>query len=867
MFTRVGQAGSKVLIFASSIFIASCVASQQGGDVVASQQVSFATEEEATTDKRIVDCLLQGQIRKLGSTVYQAPPRPAKLPARDCEIRGGDFLVFDRANFASSLGHWLGLAKAGDTKAMVYVAEIFERGLGRDPDYEQAAVWYQRAAETGDPVAQISLAQMYEKGLGVQQDPAIAEQLYRDAFGPGVSDNVAINPASLGDPADRTQRLEQQLKKTREDAAALEQQLAAAQQNLSSAESDLRQRQAQEQRLLQQLEQAKNQVSVAASGSVELETARQQLNRRNEELADQQYTIARLEEEISRNESQIVAYEGEIDRVAELEARIQQQAALFEKANAELRDTRVALVESNARLEQQQQEFEAERLALQADRERLIASVESSSAQPELEAQLRERESRLAEQSRTLDSMRAEIDAQKTQSLQLQSRLTELRRQNEQLVEVRSEAQRYRDESERLRVALQDTQNQLITIEAKADNSEEMEQMRAELQRVMEEADRYKNRLTVLETAQEKMADLSGPEIQLIEPVAFNTRGEDGEIVVTGRERLPVIGKISAPAGLLSLMVNKEQTQVNANNVFQTQVDLTGESTAVRITAIDSQGKRSETIFNFINKAIRAKEIKASIPDVEFGKFHALLIGNEKYAMLPNLETPEEDIDAIGAILRDRYDFDTTIIKDGTREEIMDGMYKLLGKLTSKDNLLIYYAGHGEYVTDTNRGVWLPVDANPESPANWITNVEINDYLKQIAAKQIVVIADSCYSGSLTRSAMINLRPGLTDEEYEAHLERMTQIQARVVLTSGGLAPVLDSANPGASHSIFAAALIDILNQNEAVLSAQDLGRTIAAKVSLAASRVGYEQEPQYAPLNHANHQGGDFFFVPLLGI
>ena len=85
------------------------------------------------------------------------------------------------------------------------------------------------------------------------------------------------------------------------------------------------------------------------------------------------------------------------------------------------------------------------------------------------------------------------------------------------------------------------------------------------------------------------------------------------------------------------------------------------------------------------------------------------------------------------------------------REEIMNSMYELLGKLDSEDNLLIYYAGHGEYVTDTNRGVWLPVDATPSSPANWITNVEINDYLKQIRAKEIIVIADSCYSGSLTQ--------------------------------------------------------------------------------------------------------------------
>ena len=358
------------------------------------------------------------------------------------------------------------------------------------------------------------------------------------------------------------------------------------------------------------------------------------------------------------------------------------------------------------------------------------------------------------------------------------------------------------------------------------------------------------------------VAELAGPTIQVIEPVAFNTRG-NSDIVVKAVEHQQIVGKVSAPAGLLTVTVNQEITKVNDRNVFQALIELTGEKTLVQISAIDNQGKRTEQLFNFINKDIKTFPAKLKVPDIPFGKFHALLIGNEEYEQLPDLVTPKEDIHTIESILRDQYGFKTTVIEDGTREQIMDVMYELLGELTSEDNLLVYYAGHGEYVTDTNRGVWLPTDASPTSPANWITNVEISDYLKQIRAKQIVVIADSCYSGALTRSALINLRPGLTDEEYEAHLKKMAQVRARVVLTSGGLAPVLDSANPGSQHSIFATALIEVLQQNDAVLSAQDLGRTIAAKVSLAASRVGYDQEPQYAPMNHASHQGGDFFFVP----
>jgi hypothetical protein len=821
------------------------------------------TGRQVTNDKRIVDCLVQGQIRKLGSTIYQAPPRPLKLPARDCEIRGGDFLVFDRASYSASLGHWLALAKEGDVNAQIYVGEIFERGMGREPDYAQAAAWYKRAADAGHPVAQISLAQLYERGLGVRQDPAEAERLYRQAFGPAVEDSVALDSRSLEDPAERMLRLEQRLDRAREDADALKAQLAAAEQSLASAESNLEARQSEEVALAASLDQARKQVQAADADSVELRTARAELERRNREFEAQQFTIAQLKEQIARGQTQIVAYQGEFDRVSELEAELREQSRKYEEANAELRGTRAALAESNRQLSEQQQRFEAERQALLEARKDLTSGSQvSEQARLELETQVIARESRLAEQAESLESMRAEIDVYQKQSVDLQNRLTELRRENEELIEARSDATRYRDESERLRVALAETQNQLVAMEAQAEQGDEVAQLESELARVREEAGRYRTRLNELGSAQQSVADLAAPEIQLIEPLAFNTRS-NASISVTALEEMAIVGKVSAPAGLLTLMVNQQPTPVNANYVFQSTIALKGEETPVRITAIDSQGKRTEQVFSLVNKALKQIEAKARLPNVSFGKFHALLIGNENYSQLPDLVTPIEDIEAIDTILRQRYGFTTTVVRDGTRESTMDSMYKLLGELTSEDNLLIYYAGHGEYVTDTNRGVWLPVDANPSSPANWITNVEISDYLKQIAAKQIVVIADSCYSGALTRSALINLRPGLTDEEYEAHLKRMASVRARVVLTSGGLAPVLDSANPGSPHSIFAAALIEILNKNTTVLSAQDLGRTIAAKVSLAASRVGYEQEPQYAPLNHANHQGGDFFFVP----
>ena len=133
----------------------------------------------------VVDCLLPAQVRKLGRNfTFLAPRQPIKTSARDCEIRGGEHVAYDRANYATALKVWLPLAEQGDTTAQTYVGEIFEKGLGVRPDYDAAITWYRRAAEKGSSRAAINLGNLYEQGLGVPKDPAQALNWYCQAPGP-----------------------------------------------------------------------------------------------------------------------------------------------------------------------------------------------------------------------------------------------------------------------------------------------------------------------------------------------------------------------------------------------------------------------------------------------------------------------------------------------------------------------------------------------------------------------------------------------------------------------------------------------------------------------------------------------------------
>ena len=82
-----------------------------------------------------------------------------------------------------------------------------------------------------------------------------------------------------------------------------------------------------------------------------------------------------------------------------------------------------------------------------------------------------------------------------------------------------------------------------------------------------------------------------------------------------------------------------------------------------------------------------------------------------------------------------------------------------------------------------------------------------------------------------------------------------------MVLTSGGLQPVLDSA--GGNHSVFAKALINVLESNNDILEGRRLYREVSARVAYSAAQVGFDQVPEYSPIRFAGHESGEFFLVP----
>ena len=142
------------------------------------------------------------------------------------------------------------------------------------------------------------------------------------------------------------------------------------------------------------------------------------------------------------------------------------------------------------------------------------------------------------------------------------------------------------------------------------------------------------------------------------------------------------------------------------------------------------------------------------------------------------------------------------------------------------------------------------VDAKPKRRSRWVSNATITDTLKGLSAKHVMVVADSCYSGTLVRAADVGTRKRTGD-----YWKRMTSKWARVAITSGGLEPVADKG--GGENSPFAKAFIDTLKDNGSVMD----GTTLFSKMRRPVM-VNAEQTPQYSDVRNAGHDGGDFLFV-----
>ncbi len=256
-----------------------------------------------------------------------------------------------------------------------------------------------------------------------------------------------------------------------------------------------------------------------------------------------------------------------------------------------------------------------------------------------------------------------------------------------------------------------------------------------------------------------------------------------------------------------------------------------------------------------------AKELVAK--DINFGKYYALVIGIADYDNVEKLDTPINDTLEVAEILEKQYGFEVTKLLNADNISVMEAINNLNAQLTDKDNLLIFYAGHGVTVQtgELESGYWLPTNADaPPRDTNWVSNEFITRHLARLNAKRVLVVADSCYAGLLSSSPdFLMLGDNANSVEF---LKYKADKRSRLLLTSGGNLPVLDRANANSKNSIFAKAFIRTLKENEGIMTGPEIYRSISDQVKSESKTAQFDQEPAYKVIKGAGHEVGEFFFV-----
>lgn len=253
-------------------------------------------------------------------------------------------------------------------------------------------------------------------------------------------------------------------------------------------------------------------------------------------------------------------------------------------------------------------------------------------------------------------------------------------------------------------------------------------------------------------------------------------------------------------------------------------------------------------------KQLKNKKLKLE------GVFYALLIGISRYDGLDSLATPIKDIRAVGELLEKKYQANTTYLENANRRDITVALNKLKKITKEQDAVLIYYAGHGLVDQDTDEGYWLPKDAEADDDTNYISNSYVRNKIKGMRAKNVLLVADSCFSGSIvTRGVRLNRVAENTVPN--SALEKYLKTKSRIAITSGGLKPVMDGG--GGQHSVFAKSFIDALAENENPTTSSELYLRVRDKVTETSIALGVDQTPVRGELPNGGHEGPDFVFLP----
>ena len=225
----------------------------------------------------------------------------------------------------------------------------------------------------------------------------------------------------------------------------------------------------------------------------------------------------------------------------------------------------------------------------------------------------------------------------------------------------------------------------------------------------------------------------------------------------------------------------------------------------------------------------------------------ALVIGNDSYEVLPDLNNATRDAEAMADKLVE-LGFETISRLNITERDLHRTLNEFETMLRRSDVGLIYYAGHG-IQTEDGRNYLIPADAQIESSADLRSEAvlmrDLLETMERAGSDLNIIILDACRDNPLPEKIR-SAKRGLAMEVVPAG------IRGSAILFAAAPGQAAQDGPPD-GHGIFTGELLKALNEP---------GLTLEQVFKRVVQGVRSSTNDSQQPWNLAS-LGGDFFFNP----
>ena len=360
-------------------------------------------------------------------------------------------------------------------------------------------------------------------------------------------------------------------------------------------------------------------------------------------------------------------------------------------------------------------------------------------------------------------------------------------------------------------------------------------------------------------------ADLEAPKIAINYPAA-DVKVEAESIVLLGLATdNAAVDRVIVAVNGVEIAQPRDLGAVGRGIPLRVPVPLQLGANVVEITVSDKAGNVSQVV-RTVTRAAPAVATPAPPPGPRIANRWAVVVGVGEYdhSTIPRLRFATRDAEAMYHFLTTQGGYpkpNVVLLTDATAQKptllnIKRALGDFLARRAGRDDMvLIYFAGHGAPEVDAAGNeadglskYLIPRDGDPDSLYTTALPMdEIQRIFSRVAAERIVMLLDTCYSGTAggrTFARASTRAAGLNDQ----FLDRLTRSRGRVIMTASGPNEVaLELPNLG--HGVFTYYVLEGLKgkadrNSDGLVTVSELYEYVEDQVDATARRAGGRQRP-----------------------